>query len=148
MLTELSEWSTRYICNVIWKNPSHSANYQIWVNWYQMNVYYPLFQNFFFGPSVIMVSKVNDVQRLSKIKKNIRIPFICSSTLCDMWRVFSDHITFYSRITLTRFRILRDDKYNVMNVAMVPTVAMGPSNLSKMCFSISSGFVFHSAMPK
>ena len=55
---------------------------------------------------------------------------------------------YYTRVTLTRFRMLRDDKYNVMNVAMVPIVAMGPSNLSKICFSVSSGFVFHSAIPK
>ncbi len=33
----------------------------------------PLFRTFLLGPSVILVSKVTDVQRLSKIKKNIRI---------------------------------------------------------------------------
>ena len=59
------------ICDMICENPSHGGKFT-GITWkFESSP----FQNILLGSSVILVSKVTDVQRLSKIKKNIRIVF-------------------------------------------------------------------------
>ena len=56
-----------------------NIKFELLVSYESLN--YPLFQNILLGPSVMLVSKVTDVQRLSKIKKNTRIMQLISSIL-------------------------------------------------------------------
>ncbi len=93
-----SDADVRAFKNVMWSEKTchmvENIKFELLVIW---KFELPSFQNFLHGPSVILVSKVTDVQRLSKIKKNIRIMLLISFyfavSLCDMWQVFSDHIT-------------------------------------------------------
>ena len=80
---------------MIWENLSHSAKYQIWVIGVIRKFELSSFRNFLLEPSVILVSKVTDVQRLSKIKKNI--------TNLELWCEFSFILQFYSVRHVTGF---------------------------------------------
>ncbi len=88
--------SSFQICDVIWENLSHAARYQTWVIGIIWKLKLSSFQNVLLELSVILVSKVTDVQRLSKKRKTLELccefPLICSFTLCDMLR-FSENIT-------------------------------------------------------
>ena len=72
--------SESVICNVIWENLSNGAKYQIWfIGIWKFEL--SSFQNLSLGPSAILVPKVTDVQRLWKIKKNIRVMVLNSFIL-------------------------------------------------------------------
>ncbi len=72
--------SKLYICDVICENPSHGAKliFELLTSFESLNI---PFQNILFGSFMIPISKVTDVQRLSKVKKNARIMVIISFLL-------------------------------------------------------------------
>ncbi len=55
--------------NVICENVSHGAKYQIWVIGIISKFVLYSFQNFLLGPSVMLVPKVTDVQKVVKNKE-------------------------------------------------------------------------------
>ncbi len=69
--------------NVMWsvKNHHMGENWYFWVFGIMWKVELSSFLSIFPGSSVMLVSKVKDVQRLSKIKKNIRIMLLISFIL-------------------------------------------------------------------
>ncbi len=77
LLLNLWQW----ICDVICENPSHVAKLIFWVIGIMRKFELFSFQNVLLGSPLILESKVTDVQRPQKIKKNIRIMMLISFIL-------------------------------------------------------------------